>query len=210
MRPVPHTLKKAIRFQLLTKTAHQPWAQVRSGDLGTWLNPVQPGLGQRPGDVWAISHPITDLPAPAVYRFRVTFRWIGVHARVLAVRTLLSQKCTQPELRPDLRAQSITTAPIQGKPNLDRYTVAVRNGGATAAGAFEVLFSPPAASGVQPRSKTVVGLAPHQGVQVSFTGPACTAATAPTVTVDPSQRVPDANRANNSLTVPAACPGTTT
>lgn len=208
MRPVPHTKKLAIRFDLLgRKRAGGNYSAVRGGDLGTWLTPVgQPNLGSRAGDVWAISHPVTGLPAPELYRYRVTFRWTGDHGRVLATRTLFSQRCFEPELRPDLQVVSVAVASDPGKPKLNRYTALIRNAGATGAGAFSVSFAPPGAAGAGTKTRTVHGLPAHASTQVTFVGPLCTATTAPTITADPSHQVADFNTANNSLAVLSTCP----
>ena len=37
-----------------------------------------------PGDTWELTKPVVNLPAPALYRFRVRFRWIGSHGHVIA------------------------------------------------------------------------------------------------------------------------------
>jgi hypothetical protein len=201
MRPLTGTMKMAIRFELLSKTkAHRPSVVVSGRDLGNWLSPSNPTLGQRPADKWTVSHPVVGLAAPATYRMRVTFRWTGAHGRLLGTVVRI-----QPELRPDLIVQSITVQPIAGKPRLDQYVAVIRNAGATAAGQFEVLFAP---GGSNPGVKTrvVQRLAAHSFRNETFVGPACTATTAPTVTVDPLDQVADFNRSNNSLT--ATCPST--
>jgi hypothetical protein len=209
MRPVAGTRSMQMRFDLLSRTrAGGPNTTVRGGDLGSWLSPDgQPTLGSRAGDVWTISHPVTGLPAPATYRYRVVFRWLSAKARVITTRTLLSPRCVQPELRPDLRVLSISIAPDPGKPKLNIYTALIRNTGATAAGAFGVSFTPANASA---RSRRLAGLGAHRNKQVSFVAAACTATSAPTVTADPAGQVDDFNPRNNSLRVPGSCPGLTT
>jgi hypothetical protein len=198
-------MKMAMRFELLSKTkANRPLIVVSGRDLGNWLSPSNPPtLGQRPADKWTVSHPVVGLAAPATYRLRVTFRWTGAHGRLLGTAVRITPKCFQPELRPDLTVQSITVQPIAGKPSLDQYVAVIRNAGATAAGQFEVLFAP---GGSNPGVKTrvVQRLAAHSSRDETFVGPACTATTAPTVTVDPLDQVADFNRSNNSLT--ATCP----
>lgn len=212
MRPVSGTKTMQIRFDLLSRTKpNGAYSAVRGGDLGTWLNPDgQPTLGSRPGDVWTISHPVTGLPAPATYRYRVVFRWLGARGRVIGTRALLSAKCAQPELRPDLRMLSVAIAADPGRPNLRIYTALIRNTGATAAGAFQVRFAPAPASGLPAMSRRVARLAAHTSIQVSVVGPACTSTNAPTVTADPAGAVEDYNPRNNALTIPASCPALTT
>jgi hypothetical protein len=207
MRPMTGTRKMAVRFELLSKPAVAvPFSEVRGGDLGTWISPTDPPtLGQQPHDVWTVSHPVDNLPAPATYRYKVHFRWTGSGGKVLATRTHVSPACWQPELRPDLVVQSIRVAPVDGKPQMNSYTAVIRNAGATAAPAFEVAFTPGGSTST--KIKTVQRLPAHATSEVTFIGAACTAATAPTIKVDPHRRIDEANTANNSLT--AVCPAAT-
>jgi hypothetical protein len=207
MRPLTGTKKMAVKFDLLSRgPGVVPFSEVRGGDLGTWIAPTDPStLGQQPHDVWIVSHPVDNLPAPATYRFRVTFRWTGAHGKLLAVKTRLSQACRQPELRPDLVLQSIRVDPVPGKPRMNQYTAVIRNAGATAAGPFEITFAPGGAT--TRKTRTIQRLAPHTTREEAFIGPACTAATAPILTLDPGNQVDEFNNANNSLT--ATCPPAT-
>jgi hypothetical protein len=209
MRPIAHTQKMAIRFDLVARIkSASSYSTIHGGDLGTWVSPAdQPTLGQRPGDVWLISHPVAGLPAPATYRYRVTFRWSGDHGHVLATRVITSEKCFQPELRPDLLVASIAGHSVAGQPNSWQYEAVIRNNGATAAGRFVVTFTP--GRGAMPTTDVVQRLEAHGSRQLSFTGAACTATTAPTVVADPNHSVDDFNLENNSLTVPSTCPAVT-
>ncbi|MGA2930148.1 MAG: CARDB domain-containing protein, partial [Solirubrobacteraceae bacterium] len=56
-------------------------------------------------------------------------------------------------------------------------------------------------------SKTVALLRARRSRLVSFSGPVCSVATDPTVTVDPAGQVVDLNPANNALA--ATCPAST-
>jgi hypothetical protein len=202
MRPVPGTERLTMRWQLMgTKLGHV--TQIRGGDLGKWISPHDPTLGQQPADVWVLKHPVTGVPVGYTYRFRVSFRWIGSGGHVIASSTRTSAPCWQPDMRPDLEVQSISVVPVAGDPSHDQYVAWIGNGGLTAAGPFEVAFKPGGGAG-SAQTVRFPQLSPHQAVNETFTGPACTSATAPTVTVDPDYAVPDANRANNSMT--ASCP----
>jgi hypothetical protein len=199
MRPLPGTQKLSVSFQLLiTRKSHTPVAVVRAGDLGTWISPQDPTLGQQPGDIWRISKPVANLVAPAAYRFRVTFRWTGSDGRLLGAAVRLSAICVQPERRPDLLVKSITVRSIAGRPSQDDYIALIRNAGATAAGPFGVLFAP--AEGFPSTTLRVARLPAGGTLRETFVGPLCTSRNAPTVTVDPTDQVDDFNRANNSLT----------
>src|SRR5947209_8406908 len=170
MKPISGTRKMRLRFELLMKPkGQQSYSEVRGGDLGTWISPSNPTLGQRPGDQWIVKKQVVDLQAPALYRFRVSFRWIGNHGRVLSTMTRLSPTCYQPELRPDLRVSSITVESVSGKPQLNRYVALIRNAGATDAGAFYVRF----ADGGTAKNHKVQSLASHSSIHESFVGPKC-------------------------------------
>jgi hypothetical protein len=198
MTPLTGTKKMQVRVLMLTRTnASRPYSTISGGDLGTWITPADPTLGQRHGDVWILHKQVVDLAAPAAYRFRVFFRWIGAHDRLLGTAERESPICSQPELRPDLLVQSIAVQPVANHPPLNRYVATIRNAGATAAGPFEILFTP---GTLAVETKDVNGLAPYARVQESFLGPACSSDSATTVTVDPNDQVDDFNRTNNSMT----------
>jgi hypothetical protein len=200
MRPITGTAKMALRFELLSRAAGaSTMSPVSGGDLNRWISPPNPTLGGRAGDVWILNKQVVGLMAPAVYRLRVLFRWTGAHNRVLAVTEKASPRCDQPELRPDLAVGSINVAPDPSKPNLSTYVATIRNAGSTAAGRFEVLYSPGGGGAV--KSHTVGGLAAHASVQVRFVGPPCSSTVTPTITADPNHQVDDPNQANNSKTV---------
>ncbi len=203
MRPLSGTVRLAMRWQLMgTKAGHA--TPLRGGDLGKWISPHDPTLGQQPDDVWVLKHPVTGVPVGYTYRFRVSFRWIGSAGHVIATSTRTSGPCWQPDMRPDLAVQSITASPIAGDPSHDQYVVWIANNGPTTAGGFDVAFTPGGGAG-SVQTATFPQLGARQSVNETFTGPACSSATAPTVTVDPEYAVPDANRSNNSAT--ASCPG---
>jgi subtilase family serine protease len=82
-----------------------------------------------------------------------------------------------------------------------RYVALIRNLGASAAGAFAVGLQTP---GAVPQSFDVESLSPGAGVRETFTGPACPAGSKVTATADAARQIDDANRRNNTLTVP--CP----
>ena len=203
MRPLKGTKRLELKFDLLTKPAGaSTYGPVRGGDLGTWISPPpQPTtLGTQAGDVWSLNHPVADLPAPADYRFHVSFRWIGAHERVLATVVRSSRTCFQPELRPDLQALSLVPQPIPSQPKHDLYVGTITDAGMTGAGPFSVEFT----DGSIVKDHTVHHIAPHQMLIVRFVGPLCVPTAPPTMTIDPTQQVDAYTRANNSVT--ATCP----
>jgi len=212
MRPVTGTQRMQMRFELLSKSSTaNAFVALHDGGLGSWIAPADPTLGQRPGDVWIVSHPVSDLPAPAVYRYRVSFRWIGAGGHILSTRTRQTAKCFEPELRPDLLVSSIAVQPIPDKPAKDQYVAAVENKGLSAAGPFAVTFPPGAASAgaAVTITKTVQRLDAGATRDITFVGPACTALSAPAVVVDPDHTVDEYDYADNSLTVAGTCPALT-
>jgi len=201
MKPVPGTVKLALKFELESRTSRSaPFRLVKAGDLGKWISPTDPStLGQRPGDVWVVSHPVVGLTAPAVYRFKVSFRWAGTDGKVLATAVLVTRSCRQPELRPDLLVKSVTVQPVPGKPDRSQYTAVIANAGVTAAGPFEVTLS---GGGTTLATRTVTLLRGHTRKALIYGGPACSSSAPLTVTVDPSHLVSDdLNPANNAAQV---------
>jgi hypothetical protein len=200
MRPLPGTMKMAMRFQLWRRPSRRSKATSLQGrKLGGWMNPTDPPtLGQLPGDVWIVHHPVVDLlVAPALYRFSVSFRWFGSGGRVLATTTKVGPLCFQPELRPDLVVPAVPGLAVTPLANgQDRYSALIRNHGKTAAGPFNVQL---AIGGMVVTTQTIAGLAPHTHVTVHFVAPACTAGQQLDVTADPDDRVDDFNRNNNTL-----------
>jgi hypothetical protein len=205
MRPLKGTRRMTLRFDLFTRTkANSAWAAVPGGDLGSWLTPRNPTLGERPGDVWILNKSVNELAAPAAYRFRVSFRWIGTHGRTLGTAVRTSATCSQPELRPDLLVQAIDVQPISGHPHLNLYVATIANRGASAARRFRVQFQ---TGGGAPKYHAIKFLGAHATTQVSFEGPVCAATAASTVTVDPDGVVNDSNPANNTKTADCSSAG---
>jgi hypothetical protein len=205
MRPLKGTRKLEMRFELLSKAPPATtFSPVQGTGLGSWVSPTDPvTLGQRPGDIWRLSHPVADLPAPASYRFEVTFRWIGPKGRVLGAQVRNTRNCVQPELRPDLAAVSFDAQPVAGHPKKNAYTAVIADKGLTGAGPFQIQF----AFGTVVTDHTVKRIKPHQQLTFNFDGPVCESSAAPTMTIDPDQQVDDYNRANNQIT--ATCPAPT-
>jgi hypothetical protein len=200
MRPLAHTRKMQLKPQLFGRAnGASPYTRVRGGDLNNWVPTPDPALGQQPGDVWNLIKQVVRLNAPATYRFRVFFRWIGAHGRILGTEVRTGPTCYQPELRPDLQVRTITVQPVPGQPDVNAYVALIHNAGASAAGPFQVQFS----DGGVLKTHAVSRLGAHSSVKEQFVGPLCTAGAA-AVTADPTDQVDDLNRANNTLAV--VCP----
>jgi hypothetical protein len=199
MNTVAGTQHLQMRFQLQDRTAHGA-TLIHGGDLGQWISPSSPTLGQHSSDQWVVNHPVTGVPVPGSYRFKVFFRWIGNGGQVIGQTQKATDTCRQPDLRPNLYLRLQSTQAVNSG---DQYTVQVGNSGLTAAQNVEVVFTP--GGGGQPIMKTIARLPAHQSVERSFVGPACTSSSAPaTIGVDPSDLIDVVSRADNSITVP--CP----
>jgi hypothetical protein len=201
MRPVTGTAKMQMRFDLMRRG--KPTASfrlVRGRLLGSWISPSNPTLGQRPGDVWIVNHPVVDLSAPATYRFRVSFRWLDSSGQQLSMAVQSSPNCFQPELRADLLVRSLTVTPLAS--GNSAYVATIGNRGQTAAGPVEVDL---AGVGSATQAQTIgAGVGPKSTARQRFLAPACTAGAPLTVTVDPAHTIDEFDFNNNTLTVP--CP----
>lgn len=206
MRPLTGTVSMRMRFQL-RETQKGKTSFVQGGDLGHWIAPHPATLGRLPADMWIVRHPVTGLAVPANYRFRVSFRWSGPGGRTIGQTVRWSGDCRQPDMRPNLVVKSIDVQPGAGSGSNQDYVAEIANTGLTAARNVEVQFSPAPGAAQPAQTVTIRKLRPHSRHWVKFVGPACTASTDPTVTVDPLHHINDIDPANNSLTAP--CPPAT-
>jgi len=208
MRPVTGTAKMQMKFDLLRQIKpHTRFVAVRGRGLSSWISPTDPTLGQQPGDVWILTHPVVNLAAPATYKFKVAFRWIGAQSQTLGTDALTSPSCYEPELRADLLVRSLSVSPITSGPSAGQwaYTAEVANRGLTGAGPVQVQF---ANGNGAPVSSTVAWVGAKSSVRQRFVSAPCTSGSTLTVTVDPTQSIDEYDYANNALTM--ACPATAT
>jgi CARDB len=204
MRPLAGTSKMQMKFELMRQTKpHTRFVAVHGRGLGSWISPEDPTLGQRAGDVWILNHPVVNLAAPATYKFRVVFRWIGAEGQTLATATQASPTCYQPELRPDLLVRSLSVTPITSGAAAGEwaYTAEIANRGLTGAGPVEVEFYD--GDGV-PVPATVAWVGAKSSVRQRFVAAPCASGSTLTVTVDPTQSIDEYDYADNTLMM--ACP----
>ena len=199
MRPLSATARMQMRFDLMRQSRPGgPFRSVRGPRLGNWLSPADSTLGQRPGDVWIVNHPVVNLGAPATYRFRVSFRWIDAHGKQLGGAVQSSPDCWQPEPRADLLVRSLTVTPLPS--GQDAYVAVIGNRGQSGAGPVEVDLA-----GAGPgQAATVHSVGARSTARHRFLAPACTPGAPVTVTVDPSHSIDEYDFANNALTI--QCP----
>jgi hypothetical protein len=88
MRPMSGTQSMRLRFVLLERIPGHVFRPVKGGDLGRWH--------QAPSETWVVTKPVANLSAPAVYRFRVSFVWVGRSGGILGAETLVGPTCRQP------------------------------------------------------------------------------------------------------------------
>ncbi len=208
MRPLTGTSKMQIEFDLMRQTKpHGRFITVHGKGLGSWISPTDPTLGQQAGDVWILNHPVVNLAAPATYKFKVTFKWIGAHGDTLGTATQASPTCYQPELRADLLVRSLSVTPIKTGPSAGQwaYVAVVANRGLSGAGPVQVEFSGGTSAAA---SATVAWVGAKSSVRQRFVSAPCTAGGTLTVTVDPNQSIDEYDYANNALTM--ACPAVPT
>jgi CARDB len=208
MRSVPGTSKMQMKFELMRQIKpHARFLAVRGKGLGTWISPTDPTLGQQAGDVWILNHPVVNLSAPATYKFKVLFKWIGSQGQTIDADTQTSPSCYQPELRADLLVRSLSVTPITSGASAGQwaYTAEVANRGLTGAGPIQVQF---ANGNSAPVSATVAWVGAKSSIRQRFVSAPCAAGSTLTVTVDPNQSIDEYDYANNALTM--ACPGTPT
>lgn len=207
MRPVTGTAHMQIRFELLVRTPGSGgYSQVNGAHLGVWLSPTPATLGQRRGDVWNVPDEVAELPAPATYKYRVSYRWIGRGGRVIASATKLSSLCSEPQLEPDLTASALSVNEMLLAPKDDRFSALIGNIGATAAGPFAVQLVYTHDGSTETAQKTIDRLKGHAFNGISFTGPLCDAGTAVTITVDPTDQIVVYSRSQASVTVTCPAP----
>lgn len=206
MRPVTGTQGMRLQFVLeKSRFLHGHYRAVHGANLGNWIAPDNPTLGQHPGDVWKLTHSVGLLSAPAFYRLKVTFRWLGSGGKRLAQVVQQAGVCHQLELRPDLRVVSVSGQTLPKKPSDEAYVVKVVNHGLTGAGPFGVSLTTPDGSTT---TRMVGWLGHHKSRFLRFVAPACTAPQTLTVVADPGSTVLDLDRTNNTLTVPCPAPAT--
>jgi hypothetical protein len=96
MRSVAGTGRMQLEFILLQKPGRRrSFHAVRGGDLGKWISPSNPTLGQLPADQWILRKQVVNLAGPAVYRFHVGFRWIDSHGHLLGSEFHWAPPCQQ-------------------------------------------------------------------------------------------------------------------
>jgi hypothetical protein len=176
-----------LRFDLLTRTPQTTsWQAVSGPGLGSWKR------SHKGVPSYEIDKGVDNLSAPASYRLRVGFRWYSASGRVLRTVHKTTKTCHEPDVRPNLVIRSVMVSADQR-----HYTVVVRNVGGSAAGPFNVGFTPP---GAPVQTLPMAGLDAGAQSHVTFTGPVCNPSAPPTFVADAANQVEERNEADNTAT----------
>src|SRR5215216_3467979 len=98
-----------VRFTLQQREpASREWHRIVAEGLDEWQT-SEAGVSR-----YSYAKTVQNLPAPAVYRVVVRFRWLDAGGTVLARARATSRGCRQPDMRPDLAATLIEPLPPAG------------------------------------------------------------------------------------------------
>jgi CARDB len=197
-----------VRFDLFSRRdgGTAGWALVPGVPrLGVWRL-SDPGFGGNLHSVFRSQQAVTGLYVPVSYRLRVSFRWYGLHGKVLRSAQRTTATCDQLDLRPDLVVRRIDVAAVPGRPGRSSYTALVQNAGLSAARGFVVALATPGNPTAAPHAQFVRVLHAGAFTSVTFTGPVCSGTAPPTVTADSTQVIAERDETNNTLA--ATCPTT--
>jgi hypothetical protein len=185
-----------MRFDLYQRRAGaRRYRRLGGPGLGTW-NSATPGV-----DRFRFRKPIQNLPAPATYFVKVSYRWFNGAGRIIARTTRNTIPCLQPDLRPDLRVAGLAGV-RRAAGNRLVYRVIVRNAGRSAAGPFDIVAK--VGGGAPEPPVTVLTLAAGAQRVVEVTGPRCQPGGPASMALDPDDRVDESNERNNERTL--ICP----
>jgi hypothetical protein len=185
-----------LRFDFLQRRpGDDDFVRLEVPKIGAWER-AQPRVL-----AYVVEKRVNALAAPAAYRVRVRFRWLGADGHVLKHSERRSPICTQLDPRPDLVFEKVTTK-ATADPRQARYDVLVRNRGRgeTIASAGVTL----AVGGDRVPSQIVSPLAPGAAETVFFFGPRCSGDTKLELTLDPGGVVEEAGESNNVLSLSCA------
>jgi hypothetical protein len=195
MVAVAGTQRMTMRIDLQEKTAGEPsFHAVSAPGLGVW---------RRSGDgvkIYKYLKQITNLPAPAVFRAQVRFRWINEDGRLIRHELRRTSTCVQPDERPKLVVEQVKVTPL-AEPSMAEYQVVLRNEGRSAASGFGVTLGIYGALLTQLNAPSLDAGAREV---LDTQAPRCTPSSKVTVLVDPRHQIEEAT--GGGLTDTIACP----
>ena len=178
-----------MRFDVLARIGTaRTYTALKVPGLGVWQKSAS---GHAAGFVF--TQRVQALAGPGSYKAVVRYRWYGKNGKLLRSTSRQTPVCRQPDQRPDLQAGALDATPGPG-PGQATYTLVVRNGGRSAAGAFDVLLS---GAGSDQPTQRVTGLQPGASVTLIFAAPPCTPGSTLRVTVDARGEIPEASEGDD-------------
>jgi hypothetical protein len=197
MPTIKGTKRMWMRFDLQQRTPPATtFATIKVPGLGVWQKSAP---GRSSGFVF--NQRVQALAAPGAYRALVRFRWYGKGSKLLRSTTRQTGTCTQPDQRPNLRADALDAA--RGpQPGQATYNLLVRNDGRTNAGPFDVGLE--IAGAGQPPQRVATGLAAGGEDIVTFVGPRCAPGSTLRFTLDAGAEVAESVESDD--VVERACP----
>lgn len=196
MPRVRNAERMELRFDFLQRRpGDNDFVKLAVPKLGVWER-AQPRV-----PAFLVEKRVNELAAPADYRVLVRFRWFAADGRVVRRSERRSKVCRQPDPRPDLIFESVTTR-VAANPQRARYDVVVRNtgrGDALASAAVSMMVG-----GQRVPIQALSSLGAGESETVSFDGPRCTGETRIDLSLDVAGAVEEAGEANNTLSLPCA------
>jgi hypothetical protein len=184
-----------MRFRLhIREPASEAWRRLAIPGFEAWETSV-PGRSR-----YVFTRRLRELLAPADYRVRVRFRWLGAAGDPVANAAATSRTCHQPDPRPDLVVTRIAVPPAAILTDR-RYVVTVRNTGRGDAPESSLGL---ALAGGPPLAEPVAALAPGERARVTFVAPACEPGTAVLATADADEAVDERDEDDNGRAI--TCP----
>ena len=192
MRSLTDNDRMQMRFELQQREPGKlRFHRLAGPGLGTW-NPATPGV-----DRYRFRKPIQNLPAPATYRVKVTFRWLDAEGVPYARTARFTTTCFQPDRRPDLRIVAFAR-PVRVGTGDFVYRVTLGNAGRTTSRDFDSVLT---VGGLPRPAVNIAGMAPGERRIVDLHGPRCEPGATARVELDPDNRVDEASETNNSRSI---------
>jgi CARDB protein len=176
------TTRMAVRVEVQERLGGEAYFHtVSAPGLGVW-RASQPGV-----KIYKFYRQVTNLPAPAEFRARIDFRWLGAKGRLIRHTSRLTPTCEQPDERPKLTVGEVSATAVDAQ--TADYQIALRNEGRAASGTFTLALS---VDGAPQPPLAVESLQPQSSLILAVTAPRCAPAGQLAVEPDPGHQVAEA------------------